>query len=210
MDRYEIILNKPVIPPVVQKEIGKMPDVFPYEYERFRGSKGKEYRIGLVYDNPASVLIGGQVHFFSRYFLCKSIKHNHKEICCTANYKGNTPRWRISLVIAVYPHLDCRGTALPELKNWVIGEATYVLLRGLGEKMLNDLILTCENTEYQKWKVRCLKTSFWKTDVSYNLLQEKAKPLLAKRADYLGLDMTPLEIQNMFHEFGINNLGRIG
>jgi hypothetical protein len=208
MGRYDIILGKSISSSVEEKKkILSLPE----KSDRFRGKKGEEYRIGFMSNDVSKdAFMGAKVHFYNQYFRCRSHATKNVEICCSANYQGKTPKWRFSAVIVVYPDIRWRGTfrrskILPEVKLWTFGEAIYRDLSQLGRRnpLTNDLILTCENQEFQKWNMRLCRTSMWKDAVCSEFLKKEAQLLLDQRKKMLGADLSLKEIESMFIENGI-------
>jgi hypothetical protein len=171
------------------------------KFKSFKGKAGETVRAAFVFDDPKKMFKGAQIHYNNRYFLCKSTDKK-KEICCTHNYKGNKPKWRIGGVLVIYTMSD-DGKKLKDWRvtPWIFSETMYNKLKTAnGEFALDkyDIKLTCTNEDFQTIDVQSCNASLWQSKDSFKeQVLDAARPYLDEVADNIASDLTPTEIREL-------------
>lgn len=178
-------------------------DIKSVKFKSFKGKAGETVRAAFVYDDPKKMFKGAKVHYNNRYFICKSDpKGKKQEICCTYNYKGNKPKWRVGGVLVIYTMSD-DGKQLKdwEVKPWIFSETMYSKLKTSNQEFpldAHDIMLTCTNEDFQTIDVQSCKASLWTSKDSFReKVLEAARPYMAEVADNIASDLTPTEIREL-------------
>jgi len=189
-------------------------------FEKFKGEKGKKYRIGFVSSDPKKVLSGAQQHYFEKPFLCKS-KEGSPEICCTHAYAGNTAKWKIGGAIIVYTlgrNSEGKASWGPTvgdyaLQPWIFNDKIYSQLKTMdGEWGLadHDIQIECTDSKYQSFTLSIAKESLWNRETTDDMKKFRAK-ILAEAAKVsktiprnLGQDLGLSEIRELI---GLDTVG---
>lgn len=180
---------------------GDSDEIKSLKFKSFKGKAGQSVRAGIVYADENKLFKGAQTHYQSRYFLCKSTEKK-KEICCTHNYKGNKPKWRVGAVLVVYTMSD-DGKKLIDwaITPWIFSETMYAKLKTAHREFpltAHDLTLTCTNEEFQTIDVQSCKACLWTSKEDFkNKVLAAAEPYFAEIADNLASDLTPTEIREL-------------
>ena len=171
------------------------------KFKSFKGKAGETVRAAFVFDDPKKMFKGAQIHYNNRYFLCKSTDKK-KEICCTHNYKGNKPKWRIGGVLIIYTMSD-DGKKLKDWKitPWIFSETMYNKLKTANSEFALDKFdvkLTCTNEDFQTIDVQSCNASLWQSkDEFKEKVLEAARPYIDEVADNIASDLTPTEIREL-------------
>ena len=142
-------------------------DVKSNNFQKFKGEKGKEYRVGLVAEDLNKGFLGAKTHYIEGIgtIVCKSTS-DAEALCCSHGYEGNTPKWKIGISIIVY-NLSSDGTKLESYKviPWIFNDRIYNQLKtqhqewGLDQ---NDLLLKCTDSQYQSFEISLKKGCVWR------------------------------------------------
>jgi hypothetical protein len=171
------------------------------KFKSFKGKAGETVRAAFIYEDPKKMFKGAQIHYNNRYFICKS-DGKKKEICCTHNYKGNKPKWRVGGVIVQYTMSD-DGKKLNDwnVPPWIFSETMYAKLKTSNQEfplISHDVMLTCTNEDFQTIDVQSCKISLWQSnDALKGKILEAARPYLDEVADNIASDLTPTEIREL-------------
>jgi hypothetical protein len=185
-------------------------------FEKFKGEKGKKYRIGFVAADFATALSGAQQHYYEKPFLCKSTD-GEQEICCTHNYQGNTPKWKVGGAIIQYTLINKDGKKVWDgdyaVKPWIFNERIYSQLKTMHQEWdlsTHDVELECTDDKFQSFTITVLKNSLWNREESDG--QKKLRATILKDAAKiskniprnLGQDLSLSEIRELL---GLDNAG---
>ena len=173
------------------------------KFKSFKGKAGETVRAGIVYEDPSKMYKGAKIHYNQRYFLCKSDdKTGKKEICCTHNYKGNKPKWRVGAVLVIYT-MDDTGKKLKDwtVTPWLFSETMFNKLKTANSQFPlanHDVMLTCTNEEFQNIDVQSCSASLWTKNESFKeKVLERARPYMEELAGNIASDLTPTEIREL-------------
>lgn len=154
-------------------------------FKKFKGEKGKKYIVALVALSGVDgkdFFKGDLTHYHSasqKRFLCQSNDENGtKEICCTYEYEGSDPQWRVGCVIVVYKvNHEGKISGIEDVVPWIFNSTIFSTLKSIyGDHGAVDLSLECQDSTYQKFVILPKKGAAWKTDEktkSYVLAQAK-------------------------------------
>lgn len=171
-------------------------------FDRFKGKKGERYRVGVIIPPGEDPFLGAQRHYSEAgqtSFLCKSTK-DHQEICCTHQYKGNEPAWKIVAAIVVY-NIDEGKVKGGKVLPWVFNEKTYNLLSRIAEDDPldeRDLELECTDDKYQTFTIVSKKGSYWQQSEKFKATCLSEAASIRKKAKvFIGKDLSIAEIKEV-------------
>jgi hypothetical protein len=156
---------------------------------------GTVRRVGIVFQNPGHLFVGGKVHWINRrYVLCK------KGSCC--KFSGAT--MRVACVLNVYNSLEFN--VIP----WVFTRVTYTKLNELNDStplQSNDFMLERGREQFELWKVSSINpglvntASIWQNNegIKEEVLR-LAEPHFLNLKSCLGLDLSESEIKNLIKD----------
>ena len=170
-------------------------------FQKFKGEKGKEYRIGLVADDLGKGFLGAKTHYIegAGTVVCKSTSDT-EAICCTHMYEGNVAKWKVGIPIIVY-RLSSDGKTLESYKvvPWIFNDRVYNQLKtqhqewGLDQ---NDLLLKCTDSQYQSFDISLKKGCIWrKSDKLREECLAEAEKLRKQIKRNLGRDLSMTELK---------------
>ena len=186
-------------------------DVQSSKFKSYKGKEGVTDRVGLIftdemYNNGKKIYCGTKIHYEAvnkKYFICKSTKED-KQVCCTASYAGNRPKWRFGAVLVVYDIQIKEGK--PKLNGyqllpWVFGEGTYNTLREVDSEfplISHDIKLKCKNEDFQNMEILSCNDSIWRknTELQKKILTEYPNVLEDTKRN-LGRDLNIEEIREI-------------
>lgn len=160
-------------------------------------------RVGIVTFDEKKIFIGAHVHVKRKgpIFFCLSTKEK-KEICCTHNWEGRVPRYRIGCVVVKYD-LETKDNKIKlkgyELIPWLFWESIYnKIITADKEFPINkhDLKLSCSNTDYQTIDITSCRESLWNSNETIKKkIIEEATPLFEEIKNHLASQLSPIEIK---------------
>jgi len=185
-------------------------------FEKFKGEKGKKYRVGFVSSDFTRALSGTQQHYYEKPFICKSTE-SQQEICCSHNYQGNTPKWKIGGAIIIYTLIKKDGKRVWDgdyvIKPWIFNEKIYSQLNTIHSEWdlsTCDVELECTDDKYQSFTITVLRNSLWnreETDgqkkLRASILSESSR-ISKSIPRNLGQDLSLSEIRELL---GLDNAG---
>ena len=137
---------------------------------------------------------------------CKCAKPSKKDICCSHNYKGNTPGWKILTALAVYtitagPDGKASMSGL-EVIPWRFNAQTFESLKGLKDDTpwdSWDLQLTCTNEDFQTYAITPKKGSLWQQDGDLKAKCIAGAAKVKKQARFhIAADLSIADIRELF------------
>jgi hypothetical protein len=186
-------------------------DIKSNKFKSYKGKEGETNRVGIIFTTKKEMYKGALIHYNDKYFVCKSEKGGTKQICCTASYKGNKPKWRIGAVVIVYHIQNKDGKDRLtgyELMPWVFGETMYNTLKEIDKESpleSHDLKLKCKNEDFQNMDIITCGNSIWRTNAE---LQKKVlaefPALVEDVKSNLGQDLNLEEIKELL---GVESAG---
>ena len=182
--------------------------------KRLKLKKGETKRVGIIPLNEApdgtldfvNPFIGAETHYYEgpggvgKSFVCK------KDICCSHNYKGNTPSWKILTALAVYtitagPDGKASMSGL-EVIPWRFNAQTFESLKGLKDDTpwdSWDLQLTCTNEDFQTYAITPKKGSLWQQDGDLKAKCIAGAAKVKKQARFhIAADLSIADISELF------------
>lgn len=178
-------------------------DIKSVKFKSFKGKAGETVRAAFVYEDPKKMFKGAKIHYNNRYFLCKSDdKTGKKEICCTHNYKGNKPKWRVGGVLIIYTmSQDGKKLESWKVEPWIFSETMYSKLKTANREFpldSHDIMLTCTNEDFQNIDVQSCSASLWTSkDEFKEKVLSAARPFIDEVADNIASDLTVTEIREL-------------
>jgi hypothetical protein len=176
-------------------------DVKGYSFKSWRAKAGEDYRIGFVFPEgkPGGMFLGVPIHYKDRYFVCKSTP-DKKAVCCTHNYDGKKPKWRVGGVIVLYLIDDGKLRGY-KLHPWVFTDKMYQKFKTANKEFplaQHDLTLKCTNEDYQTIEPTPCKDSYWqKKDELAAKIREEAQSIFDEIGDNLASDLSIEEIKEL-------------
>lgn len=181
-------------------------DIQPSRFPKLKMKKGDTFRVGIVHFSENKVFVGAKVHIKKNgpSFLCLSTK-DKKEICCTHNWEGRIPRYRIGCILVKY-QIDNDKNGKPvfkgyELVPWIFWESMYNKIV-LADKEFpiakHDIKLHCTNTDYQTIDITSCRESIWtsNSEMKEKIIKE-ATPLLETLKDNIAANLSISEIKEL-------------
>lgn len=153
-------------------------------FKKFKGEKGKKYIVSMIAQggpDAKDFFKGDQAHYHSgsqKRFLCLSDEDKGtKEVCCTYEYEGSDPSWRVGCVIVMYKvSHDGKITGVEDVTPWIFNSTIFNTLKSIySDHGAVDLSLECQDSTYQKFVILPKKGCAWK-------LEEKAKGYVLAQA----------------------------
>jgi hypothetical protein len=175
-------------------------DIKSTNFEKFKGEKGKKYRVGLVAEDLSKGFLGAKTHYIEGlgYVVCKSTD-GEEAVCCSHNYDGNTPKWKIGITIIVYDVSSEGKVTGGKFMPWIFNDKIYNQLKNQHKEWNleeNDLELECTDSKYQSFTIALKKGCLWRKS------KKLAEQGLSKSADFkkaikrnLGRDLSITEIK---------------
>jgi hypothetical protein len=173
------------------------------KFKKWEPTRGKKYYVAILCEDREKAFCGFETHFKEKKFRCKSTK-DHKEVCCTHGYEGNTPKWSIGTVIVVYQLDESEGKKKLtgyEVTPWLFNSVVYRQIADAFEDhpdKLVDLKITVEDPKMMKFSINASTTSYWTQDpkLKARLLAE-AKPQFDSLPKRLGSNLSVAEIADL-------------
>jgi len=184
-------------------------DIQGNKFAKLKMKAGDEIRCGVVYfdEDGKKIFLGAKAHVQDKMktFLCKSTK-DHKEVCCTHVWSGNTPMFHIGCVLVVYILGKDENGKMKlkdyELVPWLIWESMYSKLSAANEEfplVSHDLKLKCvSDNPYVKIDIMSCKESIWSSSPELKKkVVEAAKPIYEAISKNLGAELSLSEIKEI-------------
>jgi len=204
MDRYSIAKNeKPKAPePVRVQTFGfdSEPETVSkfYRKEVFTIPLGQSRRVGIVFEDPKKVFTVGNTHFHDHYFLCKS-NPQWKATCCQQGLKVAK---RFVCVLVEYGD---DTTPISRVVPWVFGSSVYTQLKEVNRQfsdlgiLSRDFLLRRSAEHFRPWDIIALPdSSLWQTETYRDTVLAHARPHLKNLKKYIGEDLTPAQLKELF------------
>jgi hypothetical protein len=156
-------------------------------FKKFKGEKGKKYIGALVPlsgPDAQDFFKGSATHYHEgsqKRFLCLSDEDKGiKEHCCTSDYAGSDPVWRIGAVLVLYRVADDNSNKIVGIADvipWIFNPTIFTTLKTIfADHGHVDMSFECQDSTYQKFVILPKKGVMWKNDEkskSYVMAQAK-------------------------------------
>lgn len=163
-------------------------DVKGSSFDKFSGEKNKVYNVCFAFEDPKDFFVGAQQHFAQKLqkgWQCLSTA-NSKEVCCTQDYDGNDPKWKLATIIVIYKMDGDKIVDIERVIPWTFSASRFEDLKKIFKRFGHvDIELTCTDAKFQNFTMLPGTQATWMKD-------EKAKAAVNAQVATLKPNLTKL------------------